>query len=257
MRDANRQKMYRAEQSVRTAMKQGARDGNSQGDVVFASIDEATTFLETARETLAAVDPEPTREIVVQEITRGTHSWHKREGNMTRIKLRRGWGMTGVVLLHEFTHHCIVGAAWHRLADVPDHGGEFCRTLLDNVEQVYNDLGMDDMRAKLRAAFDTQRMIYEPATQREAARKQILRLRSDARAAWGDKVPAVPLTTMTYAEDASDFSGATYRTERYLQLDVDSTYTSTLHDMAHDLGEDGDVDVAQLRYVEAPMVRWR
>lgn len=245
MRDTNRQRLYRAEQSVRAALKNGAKGGTAQGDVIFTSVADAQAWLNDTVEPLVQPHFDIARwreRVTIFEKPRSarTCSYYAYKH---RIGLAPGWGFTGIVLCHEYSHHLT-----REPYGVPSHGGEFARAFLDVIELVYTGT---DVHERLVAAYDKAKVIYTPEAQQKAARKQILRTRSDLLANYKGLRGCpedIPTEHIVYAEDPSDFDGHSYRHLYGHRISVESTYTDDLS---------CGVSVKQLRYVTAPMVRWR
>lgn len=264
IRDTNKKRVYDAEQSTRIlCAKAGGRGSHlSAGDVTFTDIGEAQHFLDKlARpkfETAAQRKADPINLFALPKkggkknrIGVYFSQGHKAlPVDAPAIGLKPGQGMTALVLLHEYAHHL----AHPMESIIPPHGSEYARMYLDTVERVYTGEGLNgEVPAELRVQYDKHAVIYEPGTQRDAARRQMLRLRSDVLLE-DESARIIPILCVVYAKDPHDFSGDSYRTVE-TNLSLASTYTDEL---VFGRGKSAvRISPQQLRYFDAPMVRVR
>lgn len=260
MKDATKQRCYRAEQSVRNALKTSSRDGNAPGDITFKGADAARELIDTV--IVPACEPvnhEPSTSLVdeLEVVPKGRTSWYRYADK--RIRLIEGWGETLLVLTHECSH----GLAYKvnpLYGLLPSHGGEWARLFLDAVDLVYGAVDRPDVPALLRQAFEREKAIVEPAVQREAARKQVLRLRSDVlsinRRVSG-AYSAIPVTDVVFAEARGDHTGASYLTTGRGAIRIDSIDHPDHFIVDAVIGASVAVPWCNLRYVHAPMLRQR
>lgn len=261
MRDTLRGRIYRSEGGVRGSLKRArGATAATQRDVAFASVEEAQAFVNILRKQHETAVQR--RELPIQVFTKPTvknpknqrstyyHQPHKLADSAASIGLYPGWGFTGLVACHEYVHHLLrlIGDANHTFRAAPSHGSEFARTMLDVVGRAYPD--QPNIAAAIEAAYEKEHVLVEPAAQRDAAHKQVLRLRSDILLA-DSQATIIPMSMVLFAEDPSDYCGLTYK-HTYANLDLASTRGNELK------FKDGTTCTwRQLRYVEAPMVRVR
>lgn len=130
----------------------------------------------------------------------------------------------------------------------PAHGAEFARSMLFFTEQLMGKPRCEEVAAQ----YDANGVIWRPADQLRAAAKQIGRMRSDAVKAGVD---TIPITTLVYATQEGDFVGTSYVQLHDVKLPLNK---STGPEIKLRVGRSWlPVRVAQLRYVEAPMIRAR
>lgn len=264
MRDTNRGRVYTAEQGVRGTLKRGRKGASSpHADTVFTTVGDAQQWLDhelrpnhetkSQRKELPIVVFEKPK---VKREDKSTSTYYacpsRHQPLAPAIGLYPGWGFQGLIVSHEYAHHLmrLIGDANNVVRACPSHGSEFARTFLTVVRQSHGDA----VAALLEAAYDKHRVLYDPAMQRDAARKQILRLRSDITKDT-PKHEVIPVTICIYAEDPDDFVGTTYK-HTYQPLTIASTRTDELR-FERDANTKPGVAWNQLRYFEAPMVRWR
>lgn len=263
MRDTNKGRVYTAEQGVRGTLKRGRKGTSSpNADTVFTTVADAQQWLDkTLRpqfETKAEIKDMPIvvfEKPKVKNEAKSTSTYYacpsKRTPVAPAIGLYPGWGFQGLIVSHEYAHHLmrLCGDANNVVRAAPSHGSEFARVFLDVVRKSHGD----HVAGLLEAAYDKQRVLHDPALQRDAARKQILRLRSDITKD-APRHEIIPVSICIYAADPDDFTGSTYK-HTYAPLRIASTRGEVLSFGRTDV----EVDVAwsQLRYFEAPMVRWR
>lgn len=258
MKDATRQRIYRAEQAVRRDLATGARNGNAPGDHLFKGADAAREVLDTIIiPACAPLDHEPSTPVVkdIEVKAKGRTSFYRYHDG--RIRLIAGWGESLMVLTHEYTH----GLMYHvspdlYASDLPSHGGEFTRLFLDAVSLVYRSIYRPDVPEALVQAMERERAIVQPHAQVTAARKQVLRLRSDIEQAWGPGV-AIPVTDVVYAEARGDFTGTSYKHTGHGRIDAGSTHSNDYFKVDRTTWGDAAIPWCNLRYVAAPMVRAR
>lgn len=263
MKDATRQRAYRAEQSVRRLLSEGSKDGNAPGDITFKGADAARALLPDIAKACKPIDHDPTHKVDKVEVsakTKGGSSWYKRFDGPA-IQLHEGWGECGLVLVHEYSHHLAHNITPLYTSDaIPSHGGEWTRLFLDAVDLFYGSVDRRDVGVHLRAAFEKQRAIVSTHAQCEAARKQVLRLRSDVRLAYGKNMtpPGIPVTDVVFATTSSDFTGASYDRTYGGLIDIASVERD--HLVVETPSHDGGcvaIPWCNLRYVSGPMVRHR
>lgn len=264
IRDTNKKRVYDAEQSTRIlCAKAGGRGSHlSAGDVTFSDIAEAQHFLDKLVrpkfETAAERKATPITVFALPKKGKRNrigvyYSQPHRLLDVTvpAIGLKPGQGMTALVLTHEYAHHLS-----HPMEGIiPGHGSEFARTYLDVVERIYTGHDLNgEVPAELKAQYDKHAVIYEPGTQRDAARRQMLRLRSDVLLE-DEGARVIPITCVVYATKPHDFEGASYRTIDGVNLSLGSTHTDEL---VFGRGKSAvRISPQQLRYFDAPMVRVR
>lgn len=239
MRDAQKNRVYKAEDKVRLDKKSES--------ITFSDVTEVQEFLDDEmRPKLAHRDRRPNHPIEVRLQAKGKHCWYKNRPSGSFIDLLPGWGHTGLVLSHEYAHHLA------QPVPAPSHGSDFVRYFVEVVETIYGATVAD----KLRASFDSGNVIWRPDDQVRAARNQVLRLRSDVGCGRGQRsCEFIPFTYIVWAKDDKDFNGETYQRALTPKVRVDSTFGDGLS--MDDWGETTRVTWRQLRYVEAPMVRTR
>lgn len=250
MRDSNRNRLYRAEQSVRASLtpKRGRKAATlGSGDTTFATPDEVSAYIEDALVPACSrwgkAATVPTIEFV-DSLPGSTIGRYHHRGE--RILLAPGEGRTGLVVIHEFVHHLTRGVHGQ------SHGGEFARAFVDLLTEVRPADG-----EALRAHYDAQRVIYDPVRQVDAAWKQYVRLRSDCDQEGFD---TVELTELVYATKPEDYSGRSNVRVFHPHIEGRPRKGDSLTITRRYGGVDGEVHkvpTSALRYIDAPMVRHR
>lgn len=238
MRDAQRARLYRAEQAIR-----------STDDVRFASTGEAQEWLDTVLRPAFADRLSPETKVTVRLGTNPKTSYACTERGDKFIDLSPdlgGWAWCGLVVAHEFAHHLIQHA-------LPPHGADFARTFLATVRH-YNET----FAADLASSFTSNKVVFDPWHQWNVARDQVARLRSDAGITKDKPAGLVPVKILVYAEDPTDFVGTSYRWEYSTWLPGQGTYGDGIHIQQTYIEEpDTFVRWEQLRHVEGEMIRQR
>lgn len=215
MKDAQQVRVYRAEFYV-TA--HSAR---------LADLGAARAYL---RDVIVPAFPIRRMPVVVEGRNGQTRSWY----HQGYISLCTG-GMNEYTLIHEYVHALLDGTR-----GIPAHGGEFVRQLLDCTGKL---LGSDEEQVLL-DGLRRHKVIFELEHQRAAAWKQLLRLRSDAKAIGLSDVPAF----VTYTLNEQDWNPAHY-----------VTYSGNFKLVGDDLMSRTGFTVSrrQLRYASGEMLRRR
>lgn len=142
----------------------------------------------------------------------------------------------------------------------PAHGAEYARALLYFMEQLATPTPVNGdepspFAQRVAEQLDQEGVIWRPADQVKAARKQIGRLRSDIMHD-APHATAVPLTTLVWAKDSGDYVGRSYERLEDVELPIKGTYDNPLR-----VRISGRrtilVPVDALRYVEGRMIRTR
>lgn len=262
MRDTNRGRIYKAETAAEASLRKArGATAAAKRDRTFATAEEAQAFLDELRKQheneqqltelqlgIFVKDPTAKKQVTSTYYSLGNKAC---PGLVPSIGLHPTM-MNGITVCHEYTHHLlrIIGDANNVFRGVPSHGSEFGRTMIEVLKGAYPD--QPHIPATVEAAYEDRKVIMEPRAQRDAAHKQVLRLRSDVLLA-DKKAKVIPMSMVIWADDPDDYCGLTYRYS-YQALDLASTRGNTI---AFARNDERTFTWRQLRYIEAPMVRAR
>lgn len=139
MRDAQRQKLYDAEQAVRRSLDRGASDGTAPTlERKWGDLRDIQDFVNTVCDGLAMAR--------VEVVPRSSnHRFSSMDRRHQQMNLILSWGSRETVVLHELAHYTTY-------AGLPAHGPHFAQEFIDLLDRF--SLGGTATAEKMTAQFD-------------------------------------------------------------------------------------------------------
>lgn len=159
-KDADRLKVYRAEQQVAGALSTSSGNFDFFGsklfvqpETMFRNLDEIRIYVDDVLRKFEMRSKQHVSSVVVRERKGNSEAHYEYETKTIAIPTSANWAMRELVILHEVAHHI----TWERTSHVAAHGPEFLKTYL---ELVTEELGAET-GLLLRTAFDAQGLQIE------------------------------------------------------------------------------------------------
>lgn len=159
-KDADRLKVYRAEQQVASALSTSSGNFDFFGsklfvqpETMFRSLDEIRIYVDEVMRKFELRTKLHLSSVKVRERKGNLEAHYEYETKTIAIPTNTNWAMRELVILHEIAHHI----TWERTSQVAAHGAEFLQTY---IELVSAELGAE-ASLLLRTAFDAQGLRIE------------------------------------------------------------------------------------------------
>ena len=159
-KDADRLKVYRAEQQVASALSTSSGNFDFFGsklyvqpETMFRTLDEIRIYVDEVLRKFEVRSKVHISSVIVRERRGNLEAHYEYETKTIAIPTNTNWAMRELVILHEVAHHI----TWDRTPHVAAHGAEFLQTYLELVSQ---EQGVE-ASLLLRTAFDAQGLRIE------------------------------------------------------------------------------------------------
>lgn len=159
-KDADRLKVYRAEQQVAGALSTSSGNFDFFGsklfvqpETMFCTLDEIRIYVDEVIRKFEIRSKLLISSVHVRERKGNLEAHYEYETKTIAIPTNTNWAMRELVILHEVAHHI----TWERTSEVAAHGTEFLQTYL---ELVAAELGAE-ASLLLHTAFDAQGLRIE------------------------------------------------------------------------------------------------